>query len=164
MTDKKVTTGEVVGSLRTMARLFKQMEFANEAAELVLKAEATVKKLKTEVEVLSKEKEGLNKDCDEIVRKTNLAEETFKGRQNDMNNRITQMGLEGDAIKNKATTEARIILEKAQAEVQVILDRVSTAATKEKAAKAAQAQAEDKLVSIEKQVKKAKDAFMSAVG
>jgi len=163
-TEKKITTGEVVGHLRAASRLFKSFEFANEAAELVLKAESSVRKLEKEIDSLEKEKSKLDQFCDKLVERANGLEIEISDHQKAVKSAIEVASALAQAQSVKAKSEAKGIVDKALKEAANIESRKDKAMSEMMQAESGQRKAEAKLIKIEKEVNQAKEAFMKAVG
>jgi len=164
MAEKKITTGEVVGHLRAASRLFKSFEFANEAAELVLKAEASVTKLKKEINILEKEKESLNKECDRVVVKANKAEAAIVLHQKAVQEAASVASTAALEASTKAKVKVKDIITKAELVASEILDRTKVAKAGKDSAVAAQRKAESDLLMVTNKLQQAKESVLKAFG
>ncbi len=164
MAEKKITTGEVVGHLRAAARLFKSFEFANESAELVLAAEASVSTLKKELTLLEKEKVSLNKECDSLVQRANDLEVTYT-EQKEAIKKATQKAItDGEDSKVAANKVARTIISTAEGKVKDIESKTEKALHAATEAIKAKGEAQTELDKVVAQVERAKKNFMKNFG
>jgi len=162
--EKKITTGEVVGHLRAAARLFKSFEFANEAAQTVLTAESSVKKLEKEVELLKKERDTLNKECDKLVERSNEAEKAIAVHKEAVAKAAQEAIETANANKLKASKEAKAIVDRAEAKAKQIEDKIAQSLHAASEATKKQGEAETELEKIVAQIDRAKKSFIKNFG
>jgi len=164
MAEKKMSTGEVAGHLRAASRIFKAFEFAEEIAVVVLTAESSVRKLEKEIVSLKKEKESLNKECDEVVARSTAAEQSVKKHNAAVAEAAKLASTAATAKLAAVKAEADVIVARAKDVAKEVSKKTRQAMVKQEAAESAQRHAESELDAIASRVAQAKESFLKAFG
>jgi hypothetical protein len=161
--EKDIAASEVVGELRRIHRVFRVLERANDAADVLEGYESKVKKLKSEIAALGKEKTELDKQCDDAWAKKAEAEASIKKLAVREEEAIADLEKKIDVYKERAKGDAEAIMKTASAKKEAIGKDVMAAN-----ASLLKVKEEEKLVlnsikALKEEIKRTKEAFIQSL-